>query len=80
MLRPSAIIVRIGGEALGRAGDLHVEVGLVDGLVELPGGGFGAGRVAGEVGRDLDRHVAVDAVAGVVDRAQERPAPPRCPW
>ena len=35
------------------------------------GGGLGAGRVAGQVGGDLDRHEAVDAVAGVVDRAQE---------
>ena len=36
------------------------------------GGGLGAGGVAGQLRGDLDGHVAVDAVAGVVDRAEER--------
>ena len=71
MLRPSAIICADGGDALGRGRDLHEQVGLGDALVELAGRVDGAVGVAGEVGRELDRHEAVAAAALVVDRAQD---------
>ncbi len=59
-------------DALRGGGDLHVEVRLVDQLVEVTGGRLGAESVTGEAGIDLDRHVPVDAVGLVVDGAQDR--------
>ena len=64
-------------DALGRAGDLHVQVrarrsprGAARAAASVPA------RVAGQVGGDLDRHVAVDAVAAVVDGPEEREGAP----
>ena len=63
--------LRMAGDALGRAGIFTKRFGSSMRCVQVAGRGDGAVGVAGEVGRDLDRHEAVDAVAGVVDRPQD---------
>jgi hypothetical protein len=59
-----------GLETFGGAGDLDIQVRFVDGGVERPGRSDGARGVAGQARRHLDRHITVEAVAGVVDRPE----------
>ena len=72
MLRPSAIIAWMAGDALGGRGDLHEQVGLVDPRVQFAGGGDRGRGVVGQLGGDLDGHEAVGAAAGVEHRPQRR--------
>ena len=60
----------MAGTPFGGAGDLHVQVGLVDPGVQGPGRRDGAVGVTGQFGGDLDRDEAVVGV-GVVHRAQD---------
>ena len=70
MLRPSAIRMRMA-DTLGRGRHLHVQVGLGDRSCRSRPRRLVPSRVAGQLGRHLDRHVAVDPAALVVDRAQD---------
>src|SRR5690606_27013602 len=65
-----------GLDALGGGRHLDEQVGLADLVVEPAGGGDRAVEVVGQVGGDLHRHVAVDAVAGVVHRPHDRQGGP----
>ena len=58
-----------GGDALGGAGDLHHDVGAVQGREEPMGLRDGALGVIGQGWADLQRREAVGAVRGVVDGA-----------
>ena len=60
-----------GGSALRGRRDLHEQVGLVDPVVQPPGGVDRGLGVAGQFGGDLDRHEAVCPVRGVEHRAQD---------
>ena len=72
MLRPSAIIAWIGATPSAVPGIFTYRFGSSIACVQRTGGRLGAGRVAGQLRSDLDRHVAVDAVAAVVHGSQER--------
>ena len=68
---PEPITAVIAGEAgLGRR-DLDVDVRAVDLGPQLLGLRDRRVGVVGEIGRDLDRDPAVDAVRGVVDRPED---------
>ena len=67
---PSPRVSVIAGRALGGRRDLDEQVLPVDLGPQLLGGGEGRVGVVGEVGRDLDRDAAVDAVGGVEDRLE----------
>ena len=56
--------------ALGRRRHLHEQVRLGDAVVQLAGRGDGAVAVVRQIGRHLQRHEPVDAVALVVHRPQ----------
>ena len=71
MLSPAATVWRMAGEALRRAGDLHHEVGSVDGALQTVSLGDRPPRVVGERRRHLDGHVAVGVARAVVDRPQQ---------
>src|ERR1019366_8321955 len=58
-------------EALACTGDLDEEIGPFRAGVESLGRSEGAGRVAGQQGRDLQRYPAVNTIRPVVDREEE---------
>ena len=74
MLRPSAIICRIGVDARGGGRDLHHQVAPLDLLVQVAGGGLGARRVVGELGSDLDARRSRRAPSVTVVRPGEHVA------